>query len=120
MKELVPVILALILTGGSIALISAVKTKLLSPAARGENVELCAVVSARRGAEGLEETVRCLSRLSETGMARMPVLIVLEEPTPEARLRAERLARRAGAELCEAEHTEDKLREVLWTREKRE
>lgn len=120
MREYVPMLLAGLICGGVIAAISAVKTRLLSPVKSGRNAELCALVWARRDAEGLEETVRGLERLSETGRAVMPVLIVLSEPTEEARLRAERLARRAGGTVCEAENTEEKLREVLWTRETKE
>ena len=120
MKEYAVILLAAIFCGGVITIITELRGRLLAPVRRRENVEIFAVVAAKEGAEGLEETVRGLMWLSETGRASMPLLIALHEPTDEARRRALRLAEKAGGEVFDSGELSIKLQEVLWTREEQE
>ena len=120
MKEYAVILLAAVLCGGVITIITELRGRLLSPVRRRENVEIVALVAAREGAEGLEETVRGLMWLSETGRASMPLLIAVSEPTDEARRRAIRLAEKAGGEVIDSGELSIKLQEVLWTREEQQ
>lgn len=118
--EYARIILAAVLCGAVITVILELKGRFVCPVKRRENAEVFALIVASGEAEGLEETVRGLRWLSETGKAELPALIVLDNATPEAARRADRLARLGGGAVTDADNLGAAVKELLWKEEETE
>ena len=107
--------LGIVICAAIAAVIVSVKGMLLTPVRRRADADIFAVISARNGAEGLEQTVRGLMWLSDSGKADMCVVIVDDGMDPQAKMRACRLAEKCGGAVCAPDNINEVIEEYRWT-----
>ena len=95
-------------------IISMVKTIVLTPVRRHQDVEVLTIIRARGEAEGLEQTVKGIQWLRDSGRMETELFIADAGMDVEARRRAEVLALKDGARICGSDiHLENK-EEFSW------
>jgi hypothetical protein len=117
MKLVLEILLAAILCGSVIGIILIVKSALYMPVPKTDGSEVFTVITARGGAEQLEQTVRGLLWLDKSGI--MKSRIVLADCGLEERSRkiAELLAKDSDSvTVCLPDEIPQILEEYGWTR----
>ncbi|MGM9521912.1 MAG: hypothetical protein ACI3VB_05480 [Oscillospiraceae bacterium] len=114
MELVAEIIIAAAVCAAVAAVIWSVRGMLLTPVIRREDVDVFAVIRARGEAAGLEQTVRGLLWLGDSGKAEMGLIIVDDGMTQEAHRRAEMLAEQSGGAVCPPERLIHKTEELRW------
>lgn len=114
MELVAEIIIAAAVCAAVAAVIYSVKGLLLTPVLRREDADVFAVIRAKSEAAGLEQTMRGLMWLKDSGKADMGLIIVDDGMTLETRRRAELLASRCGAGICSADQLLHRTEELKW------
>ena len=96
------------------AIISMVKTLVLTPIRRHADVEVLAVIRARGEAEGLEQTVKGVQWLRDSGRMETELFIADGGMDVEARRRAEVLALRYGIRIIGLDNMMKDFEDGTW------
>ena len=96
------------------AIISMVKTLVLTPVRRHQDVEVLTVIRARGEAEGLEQTVKGMQWLRDSGRMETALWIADCGMDTQARRRAEVLALKVGARISGPNEFTKVIEEFSW------
>ena len=117
MELFADIVIAVVMCLALAAVIWSLKGLLLTPVRRRERADVFAVIVARGDAQGLEQAVRGLMWLQDSGRAQMGIIIADSGMDDEARRRAELLAEKNGAVVCAAGDICDVTEEERWREE---
>ena len=109
------VVLGVLLSFGVCAAVICLRAFLLAPVMPRRGTDVCWLIRATGEAEGLEETIRSIALLRDTGRTCAKVIIAAEGLSDEAYKRAEILSRRVGGRVCDAGQIQEFLEGNLWT-----
>lgn len=94
------ILLAAVFCGAVMTIVYSIKGRFLAPVRSRDGVRVISLIVLSGEAEGLEETLRGLEWLRDTGKAYTDEVIVPYGLSPDARYRTEKLARKSGAAVC--------------------
>ena len=117
MEIFADIVIAAAVCAAVAAVIWSLKGLLLTPVRRREDADVFAVIEARDSAQGLEQALRGLMWLTDSGRAQMGIVIVDAGMDQEARRRAELLAQRCRARVCRPEELTEVTEEERWREE---
>ena len=117
MELFADIVIAVVVCGAVAAVIWSLKGLLLTPVRRRENADVFAVIRAKDDAQGLEQAVKGLVWLKDSGKAELGLIIADDGMNFEARRRAQLLAEKSGAVVCAAERICEVTEEERWREE---
>ncbi len=107
-------VIAVAACAAGFAVLWALKGAFLMPVRRRADADVFTIIRASGDAEGLEQTVRGLVWLRDSGRADVCLIIADDGLTGGARRRAESLAASNGVLLCGADRLAEETEEVRW------
>ncbi len=113
------ILVAVSLCAAVLAVIWSVKGAFLTPVRRRGDTDIFTVVRVAGDAPGMEQAVRGLEWLIDSGREETCIIIADGGLTPEARRRARLLAEKNDLVLCRTEQIIQKTEEFRWTESER-
>lgn len=92
----------------------AVCDMLLTPVRSTEGTEVYALVVISGDAEGLEETVRGLSYLSDRGMASLRLIVADSSASPDAKMRARLICQNNDGLVTDVDALSETVKDIIW------